>query len=126
MVALLEVPVSLAVHRLKMRRWSATGIVGVIVFAIGVPSAMSFGVLSHIQIGRHGILDAIDAGVSNFLLPIGGVLTALFVGWRMKQAESLSEADLANSRYVAGCIWLLRILVPVMILTILLKSASTL
>ena len=126
MVALLEVPVSLAVHRLKMRRWSATGIVGVIVFAIGVPSAMSFGVLSHIQIGRHGILDAIDAGVSNFLLPIGGVLTALFVGWRMKQAESLSEADLANSRYGAGWIWLLRILVPVMILTILLQSASTL
>lgn len=126
MVALLEVAVSLAVHRLNLRRWSATGIVGAIVFAVGLPSAMSFGVLSDIQFGRHGILDAIDAGVSNFLLPIGGVLTAVFVGWRLKRAESLPEADLANSRCGAVWLWLLRFLVPVTILTILLQSASTL
>jgi neurotransmitter:Na+ symporter, NSS family len=126
MVALLEVPVSLAVHRLKLRRWSATGIVGAIVFAVGLPSAMSFGVLSDIQIGRHGILDAVDAGVSNFLLPIGGVLTAVFVGWRLKRAVSLPEAGLANCRYGAVWLWLLRFLVPVTILTILLQSASTL
>ena len=87
---------------------------------------MSFGLLSHIQIGRHGILDAIDGGVANFLLPIGGVLTALFVGWRIKRAEALSEADLVTSRYGVCWLWLLRILVPVTILTILLQSASTL
>ena len=78
-LALLEVPVSLAVHRLKMRRWTASALVGGIVFALGVPSAMSFGVLSHIRIGRYGILDAIDAGVSNFLLPVGGVLVVFSV-----------------------------------------------
>lgn len=126
MVALLEVPVSLAVHRLKMRRWTASALVGGIVFALGVPSAMSFGVLSHIRIGRYGILDAIDAGVSNFLLPVGGVLVALFVGWRMKQAVALHEADLAGSRFGMVWLWLLRFLVPVTILVILLQSASML
>ena len=126
MVALLEVPVSVVVQRMKLRRWAASALVGGVVFVIGVPSAMSFGVLSHIQIGRHGILDAIDAGVSNFLLPIGGILVALFVGWRVRQAVSLHEADLADSRFGMVWLWLLRVLVPVTILAILLQSASTL
>ena len=126
MVALLEVPVSVAVQRLKLRRWTASGLVGGIVFVVGVPSALSFGTLSHIQIGRYGILDAIDAGVSNFLLPLGGILMALFVGWRVRQSVSLREADLTDSRFGIAWLWLLRILVPITILGILLQSASTL
>lgn len=126
MVALLEVPVSLAVHRLKLRRWTASALVGGTVFVIGIPSAMSFGILAHIQFGRHGILDAIDAGVSNFLLPIGGVLVALFVGWRLARTTALTEADLAGGRLGLIWLWLLRILVPATILSILLQSASAL
>jgi neurotransmitter:Na+ symporter, NSS family len=126
MVALLEVPVAVAVHRMRLRRWSASAIVGAVVFAAGLPSAMSFGPLAHIQIGRHGILDAIDAGVSNFLLPIGGVLVALLVGWRMKAAHSLRESDLAGTRLGLVWLWLLRVVVPVTIFAILLQSASTL
>lgn len=126
MVALLEVPVSVAVHRLKLRRWTASAAVGAVVFAIGIPSAMSFGILADIQIGRYGILDAIDAGVSNFLLPISGLLVALFVGWRLKRSDALREADLAGSRLGVAWLWLLRILVPVTILTILAQSASML
>jgi NSS family neurotransmitter:Na+ symporter len=126
MVALLEVPVSLAVHRMRMRRWTASAVIGCIVFAAGVPSAMSFGVLSHVRIGRHGILDAIDAGVSNVLLPVSGMFIAVFVGWRLSRAVSLHEADLLHSRLGAIWLWLLRVLVPVTILVILLQSAGTL
>lgn len=126
MVALLEVPVSLVVHRMKVRRWNASAIVGILVFLIGIPSALSFGVLGHVQIGRHGILDAIDAAASNFMLPIGGVLIALFVGWRVTQATALQEADLAGRRLGKIWLWLLRILVPLTILAILIQSVSTL
>lgn len=126
MVALLEVPVALAVHRLNLRRWTASAVVGTLIFVVGVPSAMSFGILAEFKIGRHGILDAIDAGVSNFLLPVGGVLVAAFVGWRLKQSDTLSEADLAGHRFGMVWLWLLRILVPATILTIVLQSASTL
>lgn len=126
MVALLEVSVSVAVHRLKLRRWTASAAVGAIVFVIGIPSAMSFGILANIQIGGHGILDAIDAGVSNFLLPISGILVTLFVGWRLKRSDALREADLAGSRLGIVWLWLLRIIVPVTILIILAQSASML
>jgi len=126
MVALLEVPVALAVHRLRLRRWTAAAVIGATVFVIGLPSAMSFGLLAHIEIGGHAILDAIDAAVSNFLLPTGGVLVALFLGWRVRQAVALGEADLTGKRIGLVWLWLLRLLVPVTILAILLQSASTL
>lgn len=100
--------------------------VGGVVFVVGMPSAMSYGVLAHIRFGRHGILDAIDAGVSNFLLPIGGVLVALFVGWRVTAMDALRESDLDGSRLGRVWLWLLRFLVPITILAILLQSASTL
>lgn len=126
MVALLEVPVALAIHRLAFRRWTAAAAIGAIAFAVGLPSAMSFGLLADIRIGSLGILDAIDAAVSNFLLPLGGILIAVFVGWRVGRADALREADLAGSR--AGPVWhaLLRYLVPVTIALILLESASAL
>lgn len=126
MVALLEVPVSVIIHRTSLTRFRASAVMGGLVFVLGIPSALSFGLLSHIQFGGHGILDAIDAGVSNFLLPIGGALIALFVGWRLSRAAALAEADLTENAVGRSWLWLLRTVAPVTILAILLQSASAL
>ena len=82
--------------------------------------------LSDIRFGTHGILDAIDYSVSNFLLPVTGILTALYVGWRFDRAKLLQETDLGDSRLGVFWLWLVRILVPAAILGILIKSAETL
>lgn len=126
MVALLEIPVTALMHRVRLPRWSATAGVGACVFVLGVPSALSYGPLSHIRFGSFGILEAIDHGVSNFLLPTTGILTALYVGWRLERAFVLDEADLGESRIGIIWLWLVRILVPVTILGILLRSAESL
>jgi len=126
MVALLEIPVAALTHRLQLPRWRATAGMGVCVFLLGLPSALSYGLLSHIRIGSHGILEAIDYGVSNLLLPTTGILTALYVGWRLERAFVLDEADLGESRIGVAWLWLVRILVPLTILGILLQSAESL
>jgi NSS family neurotransmitter:Na+ symporter len=126
MVSLLEVPVAVAVQRFRLRRWIATAIVGAAIFVLGLPSALSFGTLAHVAVGRHGLLDAIDAGVSNFLLPTAGVVSALVVGWRLRGAEALHEADLADGPLGRAWLWLVRTLVPTAIVAILLQSASAL
>ena len=87
---------------------------------------MSYGFLAHIRFAGDGILDAVDAVVSNFMLPIGGVLVALFVGWRMTKADALHESDLSDSWFGRAWLWLLRVVVPVTIFAILLQSASAL
>ena len=126
MVALLEVPVSVAVHRLKMRRWAAVGLTAVLIFIAGIPSAMSFGLLKGIRIGDHGILDAIDAGVSNFLLPASGAAIALYLGWHLKGDLARAAAELEGAWFGRVWCWLIRFLVPAAISLILLQAASTL
>ncbi len=126
MVALLEIPVAALAHRLQWHRWSATAAMGLFVFLIGVPSALSYGLLADVRIKSWGILEAIDHGVSNFLLPTIGVLTALFVGWRLERTMALTESDFGESRLGRAWLWLVRVLVPVTIAGVLLQSTGAL
>ena len=126
MVALLEVPVAALTHRFGLRRWPATASTGTFVFLLGMPSALSYGVLGNVRIGSLGVLDAIDHTVSNFLLPSIGIGTALYVGWRLERSFALTEADFGESRIGRIWLWLVRILVPIAIAGILLQSAGAL
>jgi NSS family neurotransmitter:Na+ symporter len=126
MVALLEIPVAVLTHRFGLPRWSAVAGMGAVLFAIGVPSALSYGVLGHVAIASHGILDAVDHGVSSFLLPATGIVTALYVGWRLERGFVLREADFCDRRIAVVWLWLVRTLVPATILGILLQSAGSL
>ncbi|MEQ9125839.1 MAG: sodium-dependent transporter, partial [Alphaproteobacteria bacterium] len=60
MVSLLEVPVATLIHRTKLRRRGAVTVVGALVFILGVPSAMSYGLLADVSIDGLGVLDFFD------------------------------------------------------------------
>lgn len=122
MVALLEIPVAAITHRAQHKRWRATAGMGVIVFLLGLPSALSYGVLADVTIGGLAILDAIDRGVSDFALPAMGLGTALFVGWRVQRAMVLSESDFGDSLLGRIWLWLVRVVVPATIALILFRS----
>ncbi len=124
MMSLLEVPVAFLINRFDMRRWIAVAIVGSTSFVLGIPSALSFGLLSGVRIGSHGILDAIDQAVSNYMLPVGGILVALFVGWRWGRVDALKEAEFSDSILGVIWIWLIRIVSPVLIAFILLSTTG--
>ena len=124
MVALLEIPVAAVILRTRFSRRRATVLLGTCIFVLGIPSALSYGMLSHIRFGSHGILDTIDYGVSNFFLPVAGILTALYVGWRLERAVVLHETDFGEKRIGAIWLWLIRILVPATILGILVQSVK--
>ena len=126
MVGLLEIPVAAMTHRRGARRWYATAIAGGCVFLAGVPSALSYGLFDHVRVGSYGVLDMIDFGVSNFLLPAVGIGTALYVGWRLERAFALQEADFGASRWGIGWLWLVRVIAPLMILVILAQSTGAL
>jgi NSS family neurotransmitter:Na+ symporter len=126
MVALLEIPVAAFTRRKRVRRWKMTAAVGTVTFLLGVPSALSYGILADYRVASLGILDAIDHGVSNFLLPAIGVLTALYVGWRVERAVALSESDFGDTAVGRLWLWLIRILVPLGIGGILVQSSGAL
>src|SRR5690606_15351850 len=84
MIALLEIPVRVLTYRLRWSRGLSAAVMGAIIFLLGVPSALSYGVLDGMRFGELRVLDAIDHGVSNIMLPVIGTGTALFVGWRVE------------------------------------------
>lgn len=121
MISLLEVAVAVVIERGGLRRRPAALAVGLLVFVLGLPSALSFGVLGGTTILSMPLLDFVDHVASNLLLPVAGLLTAVFVGWIWHRAEAAESADLRGLPAVLW-IWLMRLVVPVTILVVLLAS----
>jgi len=124
MVSILEVPTAVVMARWGRKRWTAVGIVGCACFVMGVPSALSYGVLSGISVLGSPILDAMDALASNYVLPLGGLVVALFVGWRWGADAAIEQSDLRSLVIGRAWIWLLRVMVPAVILAILLGATG--
>ncbi len=124
MVSLLEVPVAYAVNRLGYPRALAASSLTAVIFLLGVPSALSYGMLSHIHFAGQPLLDGVDHAVSNFLLPAAGLVVALLVGWRLNAAAALKDADLPVTLVGQLWLWLLRVAVPLVIMVILTRSVG--
>ena len=55
-------------------------------------------------------------------MPLGGILIALFVGWRVKPEVLAAELSFGKSWLFSTWLWMLRIIAPVAILGILWSS----
>jgi len=107
MVSLLEVAVAVAIHRLGLGRWQATAAVGLAIALLGVPSALGYGALAAVAPLGLALLDAIDAVVSNLLLPLSGLALAALLGWAVSPAERAQATGL-SARLAPPFTWLLR------------------
>ena len=87
-VSLLEISVGWVTEKFGVSRVKAAWSIGVLVFLIGLLSALSFNVLAD-QRPMAGVpgfenatwFDAIDGVTGRLLLPLSGLITAIFVGW---------------------------------------------
>ena len=80
-ISLLEVVVSFFVDELKWKRHTAAVVLSLLIFALGVPSALSFNILSDVKIFDLDFFELVDFIASNILLPLGGLLISIFVAW---------------------------------------------
>lgn len=90
-VSIMEPVVSYLIDERGLSRKTATIVTGFVIWAMGVPSALSLGPWKDITIAGKGILDAMDYLASNIMLPLGGVLIALFIGWSISN-RAVEEA----------------------------------
>jgi len=124
MVSVLEVPVAYIRRITGWSRRSATAVTAGAVFFVGVPSALSFGILFGMQFAGNGVLEIVDFVASNLLLPISALLVALFAGWSWSPAQARANADLAGSPLARIWLGLVRYFAPLAILLILLQGLS--
>ncbi len=89
---------------------------------VGIPSALSFGVLGDVKMLDRTFFDLADYTVSNVLMPIGALLMSIFAGFRLDRA--IVEQELGTNSFIKKMIPLWRFSVcylsPAAILVIML------
>ncbi|WP_026560745.1 sodium-dependent transporter [Bacillus sp. J37] len=98
-------------------------VVGLCIFAVGIPSALSYGVLSNITIFGKSIFDAADFLVSNMLMPLGALLIAVFVPLKITKKDLFEELQNGStiSKKIFTCWYLLlKYVSPIVIIVVFL------
>jgi NSS family neurotransmitter:Na+ symporter len=119
MVGLLEPLTSwLEEHRGLSRHGSAVLVLGSVA-ALSVLSILSYNVLTGFRVFGRDLNGVFDYLSNQIMLPLGGFLIALFVGWFVSKATSRDELDIPDSRYFQTWHALIRYVVPPAVLAIL-------
>ena len=126
-ISMLEVAVAYLVEEKKFSRFGACALLFVICWVIGAVCSLSFGPLSHIQIGGSNLFDFFDNLSSNVLMTLGSLLTVLFVGWRLKKTDVYDEftnsGTLSRNAKIFGVLWfLIRYIAPLAIISIFISG----
>ena len=126
-IALLEVVVSYMTQKRGQDRKKVVPAVGLAAFLVGVPSALSFGVLSGFTVAGYNFFDLVGLLTDNLLLPLGGLLMCWFVGWKWKPAILVDEMKQGCPRFRLGRAWMLciRYLTPILILIVTISGFIT-
>ena len=101
--ALLEPLTARLVKRYGWWRPFAAFAVAAAAWLLGLITLFSFNIWESVRIGGLSIFNSLDFLTANILLPLGGLLTALLVGWGMR-TEVLRD-ELYNDRPVFFSLW---------------------
>lgn len=123
--SMLELNVAILSRGDEQKRKFYTWIAGLVIFIVGVPSALSFGVLSDVHLFGKSIFDLADFLVSNILLPIGAFFISLFVSYKFPRTTLFKEMQMGSSipiLLLKAWFFLIRYVVPVVIIIVFLDS----
>ena len=99
-ISLVEPAIAWIIENTTIRRRQAAWSLGLMVWLLGVAVVLSFNEWSHIKIifGLN-IFETLDKLTSTILLPLGGLLMAIFAGYFMKKNHVQDELGLKNSGF---------------------------
>ena len=118
-ISLFEVAVTFLCDQMKMTRHKAVVGFSAICLFVGTFVSLSFGKLSGFKIGGKILFDQFDFLASNILLPLGGLLTCIAVGWFLDSGKLVVFQNKILQKSFEICIkWV----APVFIVLILLKG----
>ena len=103
-ISLLEPGVAFLAEEQILSRRRAAEIISFFVWVLGIGSALSFNIWSDFYlISDRNFLDSMDFIANQILLPLGGMLIAIFVGWFMK--ESLIKDEIGQINPIVYKLW---------------------
>lgn len=120
-----EISIAFFSEELKMSRRAAVCLNTGIAAVFGTLCALSFGCLDSFRIFGMTLFNLFDYTTSNIMLPFGGMVISLFVGWRLKPSVMEREMTCYGStrfRAMPLLTFCLRWVCPAAIMLIFLDS----
>lgn len=96
-ISLLEPFVSFLVERFSVSRVKAAWGTGLLIWCSGSAVALSFNDWSEVKLFGLGIFDILDALTSRIIMPLSGLMIAIFVGWIMKKKHVSEEMQMSGA-----------------------------
>ncbi|STZ75471.1 sodium-dependent transporter [Bergeriella denitrificans] len=119
--SMLETVIAAAIRQDESKRKSRTWVIGSAIFLVGIPSALSFGVLAEWKVFGKTVFDLWDYIITALIMPVSSFFVAVFVAWLRDRQSVLADAGEGSTvPKTLILLWLntLRYLAPVAILLV--------
>ncbi len=120
-ISLTEVVVSWLIDEYGWARMKAAALIGTLMFLFGIPPILGYGAWDGFEFYGMDILDTYDFWADSIMLPLGGLLVAIFAGYVFKANNVADEANRTAEKIKVGK-WfapLVRYLIPIAIAVII-------
>lgn len=120
-ISLLEAQIAYFIDERGWSRKKATLTIGALAFVVGIPTALSSNIMADITfIGERNFFASADLIASNYLLPIAGLLIAIYVGWFWGGDEEKGELLAGGAAWIYPLWhWLIRYVAPLAVAVVL-------
>jgi len=119
-ISLMEPATAYLVEATNLSRKSAALMVAGLAWIMGLATVFSFNLWSEVSIGGRSVMDAIEFIAADIMLPLGGLLTAIFAGWILSKTITKEELDDKMHDWAfTTWLWLTRVVTPLLILVVM-------
>jgi len=121
-ISLLEPAVAWLVENRGIARPKSAAIAGLIAWTLGIGSVLSFNHWQDYKIFDKTYFDIMDYVTSNILLPLGGLLIAIFTAWLMSRKAVVAELGLGEGFVFQAWLFVVRFVAPIGVVVIFLHA----
>jgi neurotransmitter:Na+ symporter, NSS family len=121
-ISLMEPATAYLVEKTRLGRRGAALLIGGVCWTLGLASLLGFNHWSHVRLFGLDIMDFVAKVANDIMLPVGGLLIALFAGWVLRSTVLREElSDLGDGLFTAWR-WLLRVVAPALVVIVLVRA----
>lgn len=121
-ISAIEPAVTWLIENRGMSRKAASVLAGLVTWTLGIGTVLSFNVWSEATLFGKTFFDILDFVASNILLPLGGLLIAVFAAWLAPKILTQDELGLGDTRGYHIWRFLARYITPVAVILVFLNA----
>lgn len=121
-ISLAEPVVAWAVEKLGTSRANAATWTGIVAWLLGIGTVLSFNLWSDYTLFGKTFFDTLDFLTANIMLPLGGLLIAVFAGWAMRDSDLAQAVRMESPLMYNAWRFILKYIAPLAVAVVLING----